>query len=43
MIERLLVLVPAGAAREFSLPKLAFCADSHSVSIPPHVTTVALK
>ena len=34
VVERLRVLVPAGAARKFSSPELTFCADSYSVSIP---------
>ena len=28
---------------EFSSPEITFCADSYSVSVPPHVTTVACK
>ena len=45
MTERLRVRVQAGAAVEFfSLsPKVDFCADSYSVSAPPHVTTLHIK
>ena len=35
MIERLRVLVPAGAAGEISSPELTLCADFYSVSFPP--------
>ena len=37
MIERLQVRIPAKAAGEFSSPELTLCADSCSVSVPPHV------
>ena len=43
VIKRLQVRIPARAAREFSSPELISWADSYSVSVPPHVTTVALK
>ena len=43
MIERLQVQVPAGERGKFSSPVLTFCADSHSVSVPPHVTAVSRK
>ena len=43
MIKRLRVLIPAGAAGEFSSSELIFCVDSHLVSVPPHVITVARK
>ena len=33
LIERLRVRIPAGAAGEFSSPKIALCADSHSVAV----------
>ena len=35
--------MPAGAAGEFSSPEFTLWADSYSVSVPPHVTDVALK
>ena len=37
MIERLRVRIPAGAAGEFSSPVSTLCADSYSVSVPPHM------
>ena len=40
MIETFQVRIPAG---EYSYPELTLCADSYSVSIPPHVTAVARK
>ena len=43
MIERLRVRTPAGAAGETSAPVLTFCADSHSVSVPPPCFAVARK
>ena len=40
VIETFQVRIPAG---EYSYPELTLCADSYSVSIPPHVTAVARK
>ena len=37
MIEKLQVRIPAGAVGKFSSPELTLCADSYSVSVPPHV------
>ena len=42
MIERLPVRIPAGAAGEFSSPKLTLCADSYSVSPLPKCYSVSL-
>ena len=40
VIERLRVRVSAGTEGEGSSPEITFCADSYSVSAPPHVTTL---
>ena len=37
------VVVQAGAAGELSSPDSTLCADSYSVSVPPHVAAVARK
>ena len=42
MIERLPVRIPAGAAGEFSSPKLTLCADSYSVSPLPKCYSMSL-
>ena len=41
MIEGLRVRIPAGAAGEFSSPKLAVCTDSYSVFSSPELTLCA--